>query len=322
MVNGEHSSPTITTQLKMTSPKKGTGRIQRTKVTTTMSKGSMSQAMMQLLHYQSLKVTNNLSNIQVTQRKIMPKEKTEHTASETSNEHMTAVIHLPCQSSTISNTNYSNDTRMVSQVEIMMLPVKETDCGTATISGKCTTDNMVVCDESFGTTTVAVDDKYETLVDSIKSKVGPYVCQICDKYFKYVSSLNEHEKRHKPIGNETQAGVVRSHVCEICGLAFKKIYTLTVHLRMHTGHKPFACKVCGDTFTCSANRSVHMRTHTGYRPYVCNVCGYAFNQSHVLTEHMRLHTGERPYECGLCKLVFVSSGLLRKHTVRKHNKHA
>jgi len=208
----------------------------------------------------------------------------------------------------------------VSRVETITSPVKGTDYGTATTCEKSTTDNVVVCSESFGTTTAAVDDKCETLVHSIRDNLGPYVCRICDKYFKHVSSLNEHEKRHKSTGNKTQLDVVRPHVCDICELAFKKIYTLTVHYRMHTGHKPFACKVCGDTFTCSANRSVHMRTHTGYRPYVCNFCGYAFNQSHVLTEHMRLHTGERPYECGLCKLAFVSSGLLRKHTIRKHNK--
>lgn len=203
----------------------------------------------------------------------------------------------------------------------MTLPVEGMDCGTATINDKCTTEDKVVCGKAFGTTTVAMDDKYETLVHSIKAKIGPYVCQICDKYFKHISSLNEHNKRHKSTGNETPVDVNRPHVCEICGLSFKKIYTLTVHLRMHTGHKPFVCNVCGDMFTCSANRSVHMRTHTGYRPYVCNSCGYAFNQSHVLTEHMRLHTGERPYKCGLCKSAFVSSGLLRKHTIRKHNNH-
>lgn len=46
--------------------KKETGCIQHIKVTTTMSNGSMSKARMQLLHYQSLKVsnTNNSSNIQ------------------------------------------------------------------------------------------------------------------------------------------------------------------------------------------------------------------------------------------------------------------
>ncbi|XP_060876298.1 zinc finger protein 90-like isoform X1 [Metopolophium dirhodum] len=300
----------------MTSPKKGTGRIRRIKV------GSMSKAMMQLLYYQSLKVsnTNDSNNIQkFAQKEIMlPKKETGHTATPMTNEPMNAVIRLPCESLNISNTS---DMRTASQVKIMTLPVKRTDCRTASIGEKCTTDDMVVCSESFGTTIATVDDKCETLVHSIRGNLGPYVCRICDKYFKHVSSLNEHEKRHKSTGNQTQADVVRPHVCDICQLAFKKIYTLTVHYRMHTGHKPFACNVCGDTFTCSANRSVHMRTHTGYRPYVCKFCGYAFNQSHVLTEHMRLHTGERPYECGLCKLAFVSSGLLRKHTIRKHNKH-
>jgi len=206
----------------------------------------------------------------------------------------------------------------------MSMPVKGMDFGIASVNKKYTADDKVVCSKAFGTTTVAVDEKYETLVHSNRAKVAQswYVCQICDKYFKYISSLDEHNKRHKLNGNETPVNLNRPHVCEICGLSFKKIYTLTVHYRMHTGHKPFTCNVCGDMFTCSANRSVHMRIHTGYRPYVCNSCGYAFNQSHVLTEHMRLHTGERPYECGLCKAAFVSSGLLRKHTIRKHNKHA
>ncbi|KAL4090578.1 hypothetical protein QTP88_025383 [Uroleucon formosanum] len=145
----------------------------------------------------------------------------------------------------------------------MTLSMKGTDCGTATIGKKCSTDYMVDCSESFGTTISGVDDECETLVHNIRGKLGLYVCRICDKYFKHVSSLNKHKERHKPTENKTQADVVWLHVCDICKLAFKKICTLTVHYRMHTGHKPFACSVCGDMFTCSVNRSVHMRTHTG-----------------------------------------------------------
>lgn len=307
----------------MTLTKKGMGR---TTVTTTQSNKLMSKAMIKLLRNQSLKVsnTNNSINIQKIDQKVMSsKEVTSHIATTSGKECMSAVIHSQCQSLNISKSKYSSDTRTVNQEKIMTLPVKGMDCGTATISDKCTVDDMVVCGNSFRTTTtVAVNGKSETLVYSIKGKVGSYVCRICDKYFKHISSLKEHENIHNSTENKMQANLDRPHVCDICGLAFKKGYTLTVHYRMHTGHKPFACKFCSDMFSSSANRSVHMRTHTGCRPYVCNFCGFAFNQSHVLTEHKRLHTGERPYECGLCKMAFVSSGLLRKHTIRKHNKHA
>ena len=61
-----------------------------------------------------------------------------------------------------------------------------------------------------------------------------------------------------------------SHRCQFCEKEFKYVSRLREHERVHTGDRPFKCDVCGKYLTLSSSPRVHKRTHTGDRPFKCD----------------------------------------------------
>ena len=135
----------------------------------------------------------------------------------------------------------------------------------------------------------------------------PYVCTVCDKWFKKRKYLNIHRKRR-------HSGVDTKHKCSECGKCFLRSCDLAVHGRTHSGERPFECTVCSRRFATSSNLYVHGRIHSGEKPYTCSVCGSSFSRSWVLQQHRRrVHNSAQPYRCPYCAKLFKTSECLNQH---------
>jgi uncharacterized Zn-finger protein len=136
------------------------------------------------------------------------------------------------------------------------------------------------------------------------SKGRPFQCIQCEKSFKRISHLRDHEKVHTG---------ERPYKCTECDKAFTQSGHLRRHEKTHTGEKSFKCDHCDKAFAESWDLKIHERTHSGERPFQCGQCEKAFKRISHLRDHEKVHTGERPYKCAKCDKAFVQSGILRKH---------
>lgn len=90
------------------------------------------------------------------------------------------------------------------------------------------------------------------------------------------------------------------YACNMCDRCYKYSSSLKIHMRTHTLEKPYVCKICGKDYKQYTSLMYHKRTHTGEQPYSCTICFKKYKQSGSLTAHMRVHTGQRPFLCSVC----------------------
>lgn len=84
----------------------------------------------------------------------------------------------------------------------------------------------------------------------LRSPEFKFVCEICYKLFKTVSTLRKHRKKHFLTPG--------SHVCQICGKGFNSAESLSGHLeRVHPTERPYACDKCKKAFS----RPRYLRKH-------------------------------------------------------------
>lgn len=162
-------------------------------------------------------------------------------------------------------------------------------------------------------------------------------CEICEKEFKFIYSLQRHLRRHR--GD-------KPHVCLTCGAAFVTISDLKQHSDSHSQKKGYICHICGKAYKQSSGLYIHKQTaHTEICKFICSICGTKFmlkqhlrrHVKHVheekepcpicgrsfrgLTEHMKV-CGQRDrasiFTCDLCKKMFKSAKTLREHNVYAH----
>ena len=178
-----------------------------------------------------------------------------------------------------------------------------------------------------------IANKKPSLKNAEEGELKTYTCTVCDRSFKKIAYLKQHEDVHideKPYkcpkcgkrfvreiaydNHLKRHDAKRKHVCSICGRGFFQARPLEIHLRRHTGERPFKCPTCGRGFTDIGNLDRHKRLHTGKKPYQCSTCGKSFTQSGHLREHTRHHTGDKPFVCSVCGQAFTNNSNLQAHT--------
>ncbi|XP_059621236.1 zinc finger protein 420-like [Phlebotomus argentipes] len=135
-------------------------------------------------------------------------------------------------------------------------------------------------------------------------KDNRFKCEICDKQFRYKSSLKNHSVCH--------TGEKRFE-CDICFKRFTRKGEIIVHKRLHFDLRPYVCQDCGMGFRKSSNLIRHRVIHTGEANYQCHVCLRRFKWPTALKCHMNSHTGEKPYKCKYCPKAYTSNSGLIKH---------
>ncbi|XP_073983439.1 uncharacterized protein isoform X2 [Rhodnius prolixus] len=122
-----------------------------------------------------------------------------------------------------------------------------------------------------------------------------HICMLCDKAFRFKSSLMEHVNSHT---------MLMSHCCKICRRYFDSAEGLDNHVKSHRAVKrEYTCRQCGQKFTSKYSCWAHLNTHMRARSKLglsCQVCGRVLSTKATLKEHMFIHSGEKPFECQLC----------------------
>nr|XP_013189842.1 unnamed protein product [Amyelois transitella] len=135
-----------------------------------------------------------------------------------------------------------------------------------------------------------------------------FPCTICDKVFRWKTSLKRHLEKHDTRAlDKTASNVAR---CETCKINFASECSYKRHMKNSLKH-PSKNRVGLDQ---------HIRNVHKGRPNdkMCHHCGKGFPTKVQLESHIRTHTGERPFICEFCPTMFSQQSNLYKHNRQVH----
>ncbi|KAJ8007382.1 hypothetical protein DPEC_G00116930 [Dallia pectoralis] len=184
------------------------------------------------------------------------------------------------------------------------------------------------------------------------SEERPYQCIHCDHRFKYMQSLNQHQKytckanrdessqvtepqRVEDSGKSTACNVGAPETskddlqlglwCKKCGKSFDDIGSCKQHqedvCKEERGKevfkcepkKVFKCDDCGKDFKGSRYLRTHKRIHS---PFYCSDCGRVLPNSIAFDRHKLVQHKE--IQCTMCEKTFTLLGRLRDHYLHQH----
>lgn len=154
--------------------------------------------------------------------------------------------------------------------------------------------------------------------DKINEKVYMHKCNVCNKLFKKLKSLNFHKKIHLQSSQ-------RRYQCSECDQGFNLPSQLQIHQRKHTGERPFVCKHCSKSFKQVGHLQIHLRMHEGVYAFECVYCGKKFITNSHRKKHLQKHhsneavvgdktgTQEKKWRCEKCDKTFPQEADLSNH---------
>ena len=101
----------------------------------------------------------------------------------------------------------------------------------------------------------------------IHSIERPYTCVVCNRGFKQLSQLKNHQLVHAEYQRLDHDSYL-SRVCSTCKRVFANVKCLKSHVEaVHGQSKPFKCSYCNHATAWKAMLLLHERTHTGEKPF-------------------------------------------------------
>lgn len=126
-----------------------------------------------------------------------------------------------------------------------------------------------------------VDNNYDKSVEStslnqknVCSTLRLFMCDKCDKSFKFNTYLRRHKKIHSPL---------KPYACDDCDKSFKFMDYLHKHKKVHSTLRPYACDTCDKYYKRKAYLIRHNKIcHSTLKSYIHN--NYKNNKSFKKTD--------------------------------------
>ncbi|XP_053622510.1 PR domain zinc finger protein 5-like [Plodia interpunctella] len=177
-----------------------------------------------------------------------------------------------------------------------------------------------------------------------------FPCALCDKVFRWRTSLKRHAEKHDAHTQERATSSIRCEACKIsfasecsyrrhmknslkhvsqdqlryvcddCNKRFADKTKLRDHIEEKHLHKTYQCHICLKPSKNRVGLDQHIRNVHKGRPNnkMCHHCGKGFPTKVQLESHIRTHTGERPFICEFCPTMFSQQSNLYKHNRQVH----
>lgn len=116
---------------------------------------------------------------------------------------------------------------------------------------------------------------------------GIFKCEICLEEFKMHSMFTRHMSLKHGATHSKRKNLDVNVKCKVCNKEFKQLRYLRQHERLHKpGGKKYKCEVCGKSFLFNASLREHLRQHTGERAK-CEICSDSFINFRKLRKHIK-----------------------------------
>ncbi len=106
----------------------------------------------------------------------------------------------------------------------------------------------------------------------------------------------------------------QKHHCYLCNKSYKSIWSLKEHNKIHNG-QGFPCSFCAKVFTRQSYQADHERIHTGTKPFLCTDCHKSFRCKRNLVQHKKIHLSktQKSLSCPHCSKKYRYNGYLTNH---------